>query len=122
MAMHNRRLGKRGEDIAERYLVSLGMETLERNFHIWGGEIDIVAKDGDTYVFAEVKTRTNTRYGTGTEAITKRKMRLLARTAEAYAASRGILEKPMRFDVLEINIDVFGDPSIRYVKNAQIDA
>jgi putative endonuclease len=121
MRKNNKELGKRGEDIAERYLGSLGMEILERNFYIWGGEIDIIAKDGGTYVFAEVKTRTSILYGTGAEAITPKKKHSLQRTAEVYAAGHGILNEPMRFDVVEINIDTNGNHSIRYIKNAQMD-
>ncbi len=121
MGKSNAEIGRQGEHIAKEYLISLGMEILETNYHIRGGELDIIAKEGDCYVFAEVKTRTTHLFGTGADAITPKKKHALLRAAETYAARHAILDKPMRFDVLEVFIDRYTRPSVRYIRNAQID-
>ena len=58
--MHNKRLGRLGEDVAARYLVSRGYEIIARNWTCQAGEADIIARDDDILVFAEVKTRSST--------------------------------------------------------------
>ena len=61
--MHNKRLGRLGEDVAARYLVSRGYEIIARNWTCQAGEADIIARDDDILVFAEVKTRSSTEKG-----------------------------------------------------------
>ena len=58
--LHNKRLGRLGEDVAARYLVSRGYEIIARNWTCQAGEADIIARDDDILVFAEVKTRAST--------------------------------------------------------------
>ncbi|MQA93743.1 MAG: YraN family protein [Streptosporangiales bacterium] len=70
-------LGRFGEETAVRYLRSLGMVVLERNWRCRHGEIDVVARSGPTLVFCEVKTRRGTRYGGLTEVLTPAKLRRL---------------------------------------------
>lgn len=90
---------------------------LERNFRCRSGEIDIVARDGDVTVFVEVKDRTSAAHGAGYEAVTFGKRRRLVRAARLYAASRGISERPLRFDV--ISIDREGpEPRVRHDRGA----
>lgn len=77
-------LGARGERIAERALVGGGYEVLDRNWRCPQGEIDLVLRDGDTLVVAEVKTRTGVAFGHPFEAITPAKLARLRRLAAAW--------------------------------------
>ena len=67
--LHNKEVGKCGEEIATQYLENLGYSIICRNFITNTAEIDIIAIDKDEYVFIEVKTRGSKRYGDGIEAI-----------------------------------------------------
>ena len=85
MTTYKQQLGQKGEQLAAEYLVRQGMEILERNYHIHGGEADIIAKDGETYVFVEVKSRTNLRYGRGVDAVDAKKQAALMAPTEILA-------------------------------------
>jgi len=100
-----RKTGKLGEDIAAEYLRQNGYEIIEQNYYYNHGEIDIVAKDGTTLVFVEVKSRRSTKFGEPEESVTPKKQELLRRTAEGYVLKRNIGEINCRFDVVSI---VFG--------------
>lgn len=93
--------GKIGEDIAAKFLTRKGYTIIERNWRIKGGEVDIIAKDHDTVVFVEVKSRSSTEYGTGEEAITSLKKKRLITAAKAYLRYRGE-DFQCRFDVISI--------------------
>jgi putative endonuclease len=95
-------LGRTGERIAERHLRRLGYRILERNFRGAGAEIDLVAMDGETLVFVEVKTRRTAYYGMPQEAVNSYKQRHLRRAGQVYARSRRAEDRPMRFDVVAI--------------------
>ena len=73
MANANQRVGKFGEWLAAEHLVDSGMRLVARNWRCPLGEIDIIAQDGDTVVFCEVKTRRGTRYGTPAAAVVQAK-------------------------------------------------
>lgn len=118
--MNNKTLGDKGEQAAEQYIQGQGMRILQKNFRIWGGEIDLIAMDGDTLVFLEVKTRRGRAFGTGAEAIGPKKKQVLLRTAEVFAAQTGQLNQPMRFDVADIYVDENGNYNINYIKNADM--
>jgi len=94
-------IGKIGEKVAAKFLTRKGYRILERNWRIRGGEIDIVAKDNDTMVFVEVKSRTSTEYGTGEEVITSWKIKRLINAAKVYLRYRGE-DYECRFDVISI--------------------
>lgn len=95
--------GTAGEDAACRHLESAGFRILARNFRCRSGEIDIVAGDGPTTVFVEVKDRASRSHGEGFEAVTLRKRQRIVRAARLYAASKGLSESPLRFDVISID-------------------
>ncbi|WP_340690250.1 YraN family protein [Hydrogenobacter thermophilus] len=78
------RKGKEFEDLACKYLESLGYQILARNFYCKGGEIDIIAKDGDTLVFVEVKGAKAKSFGDPAERIDRIKMERLLRCIEEY--------------------------------------
>jgi putative endonuclease len=99
-------LGKTGEDLAAAELERRGYAVLARRYRTRHGEIDIVAQDGDTLVFVEVKTRATGKCGTATEAMTPRKQRRLASMARDYLARRDLDAVACRFDVVAIDGEV----------------
>ena len=111
-------LGRKGEDLAHRYLRSLGFHILSRNYRVQdgGGEIDIIAKDGKVLVFVEVKSRRSSEFGTPDRAIDTEKQRRIVRAARSYALRTGADWSQVRFDVITI---VFTSPaSITHYQDA----
>ncbi len=104
--------GKWAEDIACGYLRSLGYLIVARNWRWRGGEVDIVAKDGGTLVFVEVKGRRGSAYGAPEEAVDLRKRRHLWRTALAFLGEKAG-KVPVRFDVLAV-----GPEGVKHIKHA----
>ena len=117
--MTTKEIGDFGEDAACRYLQGNGMEIIGRNFRIRGGEIDIIARDGRTTVFVEVKTRKSSEYGNPCEFVNYRKRQKLIKTALFYLGRDDV---QMRFDVVEVLYDMhFGKmyaKTINHIKNA----
>jgi putative endonuclease len=115
----NKSLGDRGEDAAARYLKRQGFHILERGYDSHLGELDIIAVDGRTVVFVEVKTRTSDDVGHPTEAIDDRKQRRMTQAALAYLKSKRLLQTAARFDVVAVTWpkDV-RKPTIDHYKNA----
>src|SRR5262245_55301848 len=95
-------LGERGEDAAARYLKRQGYAILARHVDSPLGELDIVAVDGRTVVFVEVKTRQSQIAGDPTDAIDDRKQRRMSQAAIAYLKGQGLLNYAARFDVVAI--------------------
>ena len=95
--------GADGEALACRHLEGQGYAILARNFRCRSGEIDVVARDGDVTVFVEVKDRNGRSHGEGHESVTAGKRMRVVRAARLYAASRGLSESPIRFDVVSID-------------------
>jgi putative endonuclease len=104
------RFGKSGEDRAVAELERLRYEILARRYRTKHGEIDIVARDGETTVFVEVKARATAEFGTAAEAVTVRKQRKLVAMAMEYLALNRLPDIPCRFDV--IAIDGVGDTAV----------
>lgn len=82
-------LGRRGERIAEQFLIDAGLHILDRNWRCPIGELDLVARDGDETVFVEVKTRSGEAFGHPFEAITPEKLERLHRLGRAWGAAHG---------------------------------
>lgn len=99
--MHNKDLGKEGEDKACRYLRLHGWKIVERNFRNPFGEIDIIAKKNDVLAFIEVKTRLTDIFGTPSQAVTKQRQQRYIMGAKYYFANREI-NCTVRFDVIEV--------------------
>jgi putative endonuclease len=95
-------LGQRGEDVAVRHLKGKGYRILARHLDSPLGELDIIAVDGRTVIFVEVKTRTSTETGHPTEAIDQRKERRMTQAALAYLKANGLLQYAARFDVVAL--------------------
>ncbi len=97
-----RRLGIEGEDLAADFLKGKGYRIVARNYKTPIGEIDIIAKDKDTLVFAEVKTRADSSFGYPFEAVTSRKREKIKKISLYYLKNVCKKEVPLRFDVLSI--------------------
>jgi putative endonuclease len=110
-------LGKTGEDLACAELEKRGYEIVARRYRERGGEIDIIAKDGPTWVFVEVKARDSHEFGEAVEAVTLLKQRRIARLARDYVTRRRLLDVPCRFDVVSIHFDA-GRADIEVFPNA----
>lgn len=110
--------GQNAEDAACRYLEGRGLRILARNVRSRFGEIDIVARDGDTLVFVEVKGRRDSLHGSGFEAVTARKRQKIVRAARAYAASRGLSDTAIRFDVVALRWGSGAAPIIEHAHSA----
>lgn len=112
-------LGRRGEDAAARFLQRRGYKILARGRRLASGELDLVALDGRTIVFVEVKTRTSADAGHPADAVDAVKQRKLTRLAVTFMKRHGLLEFPARFDVVAITWpDGRGRPTIEHFKNA----
>jgi putative endonuclease len=95
--------GRRGEQMAARYLRRCGYIILARNYRSAGGEIDLVALDEARLVFVEVKYRTGTGFGPARDAADEGQRERIRRAARAYAEWRGVPEMPARFDLIAIS-------------------
>ena len=102
MTIERLRLGNSGEEIAGKFLEKSGYRIIARNYRCKLGEIDIIARDGETLVFIEVKTRTDSAFGSPAAAVTVRKQRQIGKAAQWYLAEHGLHEAPARFDVIAI--------------------
>jgi len=111
-------LGDRGERLAVRHLKRLGYRILARRSRSRIGEIDIIALDGDSIVFVEVKTRSSQAAGHPTEAITFAKRQQLTRLALTWLKSRSMLERRARFDVIAITWGDGAEPVVEHYQNA----
>ena len=117
--------GKSGEDEAVKLLEKKGYKILERNYRTRYGEADIVAKDGQTVVFVEVKKRQSARYGSAKEAVGPKKMRHLVMVAKDYISKRpeGLAKGlNVRFDVVVIETHRDSDARVEHVIGAFEDA
>jgi putative endonuclease len=103
MTIERQALGKTGEDLAVEELERKGYAILARRYRTRHGEIDIVARDGDTTVFVEVKVRVTGECGTAAEAVTPAKQRRLASMAVDFLARNRLMDRPCRFDVVAVD-------------------
>src|SRR5262245_32622831 len=111
------RMGKTGEDLACRELEHRGYAILARRWRQRQGEIDIIARDGKTLVFVEVKARQGREFGDAVEAVTHYKRRRLVQLARQYLARAHALDCACRFDVVSIQFDT-PTPVVTVFQNA----
>ena len=110
-------LGRYGEDLAYKRIKRLGYKKIIRNYRCPLGEVDLIANDGDTLVFIEIKTRRGKPTGYAKEAVDARKQRQLSKVALSYMKSNNCSDAKARFDVIAISIKE-DKPEIEVVKNA----
>ncbi len=116
--MNSKDLGKKGEELACRFLARKGYRIRERNYCVPWGEIDVIARDKETLVFVEVKTRRTKDYGYPQESVTRSKQQRMRKVALAYL-KRSKWEGDCRFDIISSLIDLQGKIiNIELIKDA----
>jgi putative endonuclease len=110
-------LGKTGEDLACRELERRGYAIVARRYRGRSGELDIVARDGPTLVFVEVKARGGRGFGAAVEAVTRGKQRRIVQLALEYVMRHHLTEVPCRFDIVSIQFEA-GRPAVEIFQNA----
>jgi putative endonuclease len=105
MGDYRRRVGRRGEEVAVAYLKQQGYSILVRNWRCSAGELDIVAREGETLAFVEVRTRRGDRYGTPEESITPAKQAKLVELAQTYLQENNLTDQNWRIDVVAVEMD-----------------
>lgn len=106
MKRENRNKGRRGEELAVKVLRQKGYRIVARNWGNRYGEIDIIAQDGETLVFVEVKAKTGEIWGTPEQMVNERKLAKVKRMAEEYVRGR---ELACRIDVVALVFDGLGE-------------
>ncbi len=106
--------GERAEALAATWLTARGLRISQRNYRCRFGEIDLIARDGDTVVFVEVRSRANDAYGGAAASITSTKRQRLLKTARHYLAGIAPMP-PCRFDALLLTGD---PPQFEWLRNA----
>ena len=110
-------LGRKGEDLAVARLKAMQYKILERNYRCPLGEMDIIARDKDTLVFVEVKTRATRDFGAPAAAVNERKQRQLSKVALTYLNQKKLTRVAARFDVVAVEI-LPPSPRIEVIRNA----
>ncbi len=118
IATEERARGRRGEDLAHRFLQEHGFTVIARNYRPRSGpgEIDLVACEGDALVFVEVKARSSTDFGSPDRAVDREKQRALERAAREYARRRGADWSSVRFDIVNVYLD--HPPRLELIRDA----
>ena len=101
-------LGRRGETLAAERLGALGYSIVQRNYRCSAGEIDLVARCGETWVFVEVRTRRSARFGTPEESITLRKRAHLIAAAQHYLQDHALESVAWRIDAVAVELSPAG--------------
>jgi putative endonuclease len=112
MSFERQRLGIVGEELAAAALAARGYAILERRYATERGEIDIIAEDGDTLVFVEVRARATGEFGRAAESVTVAKQRQVTRMAIDYLTRHRITNRPCRFDVVAVDQALTDAPEI----------
>lgn len=113
-----RQQGNHWERVAETFLNRRGLKTLERNFQVRCGEIDLILKDANTLVFTEVRYRVNSYRGSGADSVTLTKQGRIVRAAQLYLLRHpAYLDAACRFDVVSIGSEE-GRTRLNWIRNA----
>lgn len=112
-------IGNIGEDAAVGYLLSHHFTIVTRNFKARYGEIDIIARENETLVFVEVKTRSNNAFGTPEESVTPKKLQEVVKTAQYYLHIHPRETASVRIDVIAVVLDplTLRVSGLRHLKN-----
>ena len=118
IGVHNKALGRKGEEAAVRYLMIKDYEIVETNWTCAAGEADIIAWGEECLVFCEVKTRTNIDKGFPSESVTKKKRQKYEKIAAWYLQDHDWLDVRIRFDVIDILVVGTDRAMIKHIVNA----
>lgn len=113
---HNQALGAHGESLAAAYLEALGYRILARNWRNRSGELDLVARDGETVVAIEVKTRSGTGYGSPFAAITAQKASRIRRLLLDWVRGYAFQGSNLRIDAIAITMRANAEPRIEHLR------
>jgi putative endonuclease len=109
-------VGAYGERVAARLLTEAGLVLLDRNWRCTSGELDIVARDGTTIVFCEVKTRRTDQFGTPVDAVNPTKVRRLRALAALWLAAHPDTRGEIRFDVVSVRPQPTGPATVEHLR------
>ena len=98
------RLGRRGEALAAGKLEALGFTVVARNYRCLHGELDLIARQGETWVFVEVRTRRGDGFGSPEASITARKRAHLIAAAQHYLQAHDLADVPWRIDLVAVDL------------------
>ena len=115
---HKQELGLIGEELAAAALLERGYAILATRYRTERGEIDIVAQEGTTLVFVEVRARADAECGLAAESVTESKRRKVSRMAAEYLAVNHITGQACRFDVVAIDGALDAAPAVTVFTNA----
>jgi putative endonuclease len=102
-------LGRRGEQLAADKLLGLGYNLIARNYRCQAGEIDLIGRLDEQWVFVEVRTRRGRKFGTPEESITARKKAHLIAAAQTYLQENEISDAQWRIDLVAVEFSTRGD-------------
>lgn len=114
MTDERQQLGRAGELLAAKFLRRRGLKTIARRFNTPAGEIDLIARDGETIVFVEVKTRRDRKLADPQDAVGAAKRRRMTRAARWFLHHKRCEDRPCRFDVVAIVLPPTGEPEIEH--------
>ena len=111
--------GRATEAFAEKYLIQQGLKAIDRNVHCRQGEIDLVMRDDDTFVFVEVKYRKNNHFGSAIESVSLAKQNKIRHCVAFFFHKKNLNEynTPCRFDVIALEGNI-NQPQVTWLKNA----
>ncbi len=117
--MDRQRLGRIAEDIAMSFLLAQGLEILLRNYRRRAGELDIIARQRESLVIVEVRTRSGTRFGGAAASVGRSKQRRLVRAAHQLLQQRRDLAcLPARFDVIVVHEPESANQRVQWIQHA----
>lgn len=121
--MNRKDTGERGEKLARDFLKKQGYKIVENNYRCRRGEVDIIAWDGDTLVFVEVRSKRNLACGSPEESITRTKQERLRLTAYHYLENNHLDDADWRIDAILVEMDALGNSTrLEHLQNAVEDA
>jgi putative endonuclease len=115
--MQKKELGKKGEEVAVRFLKKSGYRIIQTNYACKMGEMDVIAKEKDTLVFIEVKTRTSTLFGSPQLAVNISKQKQISKVALNFLKEKQLEDVKARFDVVAILLGAKGE-QIELIRDA----
>ena len=120
MTKERQKLGRGGEELAKRFLLSKGYKIVKRNFRAPFGEIDLIAYQKKVLVFIEVRTKTSSNFGAPEESISLNKKKKISRLASFYLKAKRLNENEIdcRFDVVCLTLDKGDSYTIKLFKDA----
>lgn len=117
MSKQRQRYGRFGESLAADHLAKNGYRILETNYRNRFGEIDIIARENDTLVFVEVRSRRSDRFGTPQASVNPAKQKKISMVALGYLKAAGKLNRKARFDVVAVSSQA-DTPRVEIIRNA----